>query len=159
MKNTNYTYEIRKSAGARADAYKAIFNGFGHTSPATLEYVLYSGADVETRKELCKVVFMSDKEYSHLLFPMIPAEVDQKDASLYSVFAVKNVMDHCAKHNVPASTYISTSESSTTASTFGFTHKDQESELAGKTFYEFSRPQVQRANSDQNATKAPERAQ
>ena len=148
-KNKNYVYEIRKSEGQRTAVYKQIFEQFGHTG-SLMEFSLFAKLNEEEKQELCNLVFMVDAESSHLLFPLVrDKEISSKDSALYSIYAMRAVTEHCAKHNVPAVDYISSTQNSTTAATFGFTEKTETCEIGGCEFYEFSKVQTKPAKKEE----------
>lgn len=139
----DYVYELKKYDGERTAVYKKIFNQFGHTG-SLMEMRIFDKLSEEEKVELCNLVFMVNKDQSHLLFPMIRnEEVSSKEASVLSIYAMKHVTEHCSKFEVPASTFISLSENSGTAKVFGFEKIDVEENITGTTFYEFAKTQKQ----------------
>ena len=148
-KNKNYVYEIKKSEGQRTAVYKQIFEQFGHTG-SLMEFNLFAKLNEEEKQELCQLIFMVDTKSSHLLFPLVrDKEISSKDSALYSIYAMRAVTEHCAKHNVPAVDYISSTQSSTTAATFGFSEKTDACEFCGCNFYEFSKTQTKTEKQDE----------
>lgn len=150
-KLTNYSFELKKCESERASVYKKIFNQFGHTG-SLMEYKLFADLKDAEKQELCNLVFMVDKESAHLLFPMAKNDmISSKESAVLSLYAMKHVVDHCSNHNIPASTYIGVSETSTTAQSFGFTRQEESLEIGGATFYEFSKPHTQAKVSTQTS--------
>ena len=155
IKNANYLYEIKKSEGERSAVCKQIFQHFGHTG-SLMEFNLYTKLNDEERKDLCQVIFMVEKDASHILFPLIKdQEISTKDAAVYSIYAMKYVTDHCAKHDVPAVDYISTTKQSSTAQTFGFNTPSNTQTIGGCDFYEFSKAQTKTEETTKAKTETP----